>query len=508
MTFLFIVFYSADITLLFFFGLHSLLMVYLYRRNPEYCISDSGKMYNIKDKELPIVTVQLPIFNEYYVVERLIESITKLEYPKDSLEIQVLDDSTDETIRKAGALVKKYQSLGFDISHIHRTDRTGHKAGALENGMNLSKGKFIAIFDADFLPEPDFLLKTIPYFEDPNIGMVQTRWGHINQNYNILTKAQGYGIDGHFMIEQVARNANHLWMNFNGTAGIWRRACIEDSGGWEHDTLTEDFDLSYRAELKGWKFRYLKDVVCKAEIPSMISAYKSQQFRWCKGSTQTALKLLPRIISASLNWKIKGEAIVHLVNYTVCPLMVINILLTAPLLLLEFWSGFKFTDLPMTILFIAATMMSVGSVGPLIFYAYSQRELYPDWKSRLGFLPIMIMIGTGVSAINTKAWLEAILGIQSGFKRTPKLKIETTSDSWKERQKYRIPLDSIVFFELFMSLYCFFCVFISLMVDKIWIIGFMLVYGFGFLFVAVNTFLETYGTPEMELEKEVVTEIA
>ncbi len=509
-TSLFVLIYSTDIFLLFLFGLHSLLMVYLYRKNTQYCTSDPEKTFDISNPSLPLVTIQLPIYNEYYVVDRLIDSIVNLNYPINKLEIQVLDDSTDETVDKVKSIVQFYKDKGYLINHIHRKDRTGHKAGALELGMQVSSGEFIAIFDADFVPEPDFLLRTLPYFEEKEIGMVQTRWGHINQNYNVLTKAQGYGIDGHFMIEQVARNANHLWMNFNGTAGIWRKECIHSAGGWEHDTLTEDFDLSYRAELKGWKFRYLKDIVCKAEIPAMISAYKSQQFRWCKGSIQTAVKLLPKIWNAPLGWKVKGEAIIHLVNYSVCPLMVINILLTAPLLLMEYWTGFSFTDLPITILFIAATLLSIGSVGPLIFYAYSQREIYPDWKSRLGFLPIMIMIGTGVSIVNTRAWLEAVLGIKSGFKRTPKFKIESSEDNLKDRLKYQIPLDFHAVLELAMGLYCFFCVYISFVVGKPFIIGFMVVYGLGFLFVAINTIKESTWklSEKLSTGNETVSEIA
>jgi cellulose synthase/poly-beta-1,6-N-acetylglucosamine synthase-like glycosyltransferase len=467
-------------------------MVYLYQKNSEHCISNPDKALKLNESIFPIVTVQLPIYNEFYVVDRLVDSVIKLQYPKDKLEIQILDDSTDETVEKAYRIVQAFKEKGFDICHLHRKDRTGHKAGALEKGLEVSKGEFIAIFDADFLPESDFLLKTIPYFEDKGIGMVQTRWGHINQDYNLLTKAQGYGIDGHFMIEQVARNANNLWMNFNGTAGIWRKECIYDAGGWEHDTLTEDFDLSYRAELKNWKFRYFKDIVCKAEIPAMISAYKSQQFRWCKGSIQTAMKLLPTIWAHKLNWKVKGEAVIHLINYSVCPLMVLNILLTAPLLLLEFWSGFKITDIPVTILFITATFLSIGSVGPLVFYAYSQRELYPDWKSRLSFLPIMVMIGTGVSIVNTRAWMEAVLGVKSSFKRTPKLNIENSNDNLKERQKYSIPLDIHAVLELLMGVYCFFCVYLSIIVHKPFIIGFLIIYGAGFFFVSLNTIKESF----------------
>jgi len=321
--------YSLDIVVLFLFGLHCYLMIYLYRRNAEYCVSGEDEerepidLDRISSGSLPIVTVQLPIYNEYYVIDRLLKTTTALKWPKDRLEIQVLDDSTDNTRERARRLVEHYQNLGYDIHHIHRTVRTGHKAGALREGLDFCKGEFIAIFDADFMPTPEFLISTIPYFADDGIGMVQTRWGHINDDYSILTKAQSYGIDGHFMIEQVARNCNNLWMNFNGTGGIWRKRCIIEAGNWQSDTLTEDFDLSYRAELAGWRFRYFRDVVNPAELPATISAFKSQQFRWCKGSIQTALKLIPTILRSRFNWKIKGEAVVHLLNYSVHPLMLI-----------------------------------------------------------------------------------------------------------------------------------------------------------------------------------------
>ncbi|MCB1178986.1 MAG: glycosyltransferase [Leptospiraceae bacterium] len=509
-TILFVIIYTVDISLLFFFGVHSFIMVYLYRKNKEYCETDPARDYKVTDAKLPIVTVQLPIFNEYYVVDRLIESIIALDYPKDKLEIQVLDDSTDETVQKVAGIVKEYQKQGFDIVQLHRTNRKGHKAGALEEGMEVSRGEFIAIFDADFMPDPDFLLKTLPYFEEEGIGMVQTRWGHINQDYNILTKAQSYGIDGHFVIEQVARNSNNLWMNFNGTAGIWRKECIIDAGGWEHDTLTEDFDLSYRAELKGWRFRYFKNVVCKGEIPAMISAYKSQQFRWCKGSMQTALKLLPTIWNHKMPWKTKAEAIVHLLNYSVSPLMVINILLTGPVLLMEYWTGMKFTDLPLTLLFVTATLMSIGSAGPIVFYSYSQKEQYKNWKRRLVYLPILIMVGTGISVVNTRAWIEAIMGIPSGFKRTPKLRIEKTGDNLKDKLKYHMPLDLHSILEFGMGIYCLFCIYISFLVKKPLIVGFLIMYGSGFLFVAWNSIKEYLWKFQgsMEEARETSAEIA
>ncbi|WCL48750.1 cellulose synthase family protein [Leptospira sp. GIMC2001] len=484
--------YFIDIALLFYFGIHTYFMVYLYAKNKENCDSDPEKYFNPKlVKDYPIVTIQLPVYNEFYVIDRLIESTIAIKYPKSKLQIQVLDDSTDESKDKAFNLVKHYAKLGHWIEHIHRTKNHGYKAGALDEGMNRAQGEYIAIFDSDFVPDPEFLYKTLGYFEDPNIGMVQTRWGHLNQTFNLLTKAQSYGIDGHFMIEQVARNGSGLWMNFNGTAGIWRTSCIKDSGGWEHDTLTEDFDLSYRAEMKGWKFRYLKDVVCKAEIPATMNAYKSQQFRWCKGSIQTAVKLLPRIWKADLPRATKMEAITHLINYSVHPLMIVNILLTAPLLLLEYWAGIDFYALPMEVLGATAVVLSIGSIGPLVFYAYSQRELYKNWKRRLGFLPVMVMIGTGIAVVNTRAWLEAMLGIQSGFKRTPKLKIESSSDNVKDRILYSLPLDRHVVLEFFMGSYCLFCIFLSIVLGKPYILGFLSMYTIGFYFVAIQSVRES-----------------
>ena len=400
--------YAVDILLLFLFGLHTYLMVYLYRRNQKYCVTGQEPEHaavdleRVKPADLPAVTIQLPVFNEFYVVDRLIETTVALKWHSEKLEIQVLDDSTDETYDKIAGLVEYYRSMGHDIHHIHRTNRNGHKAGALREGLAVAKGEFVAVFDADFLPADDFLIKTVPYFHQPDIGMVQTRWGHINDDFSVLTRAQSMGIDGHFTIEQVARNCNNLWMNFNGTGGIWRRECIIDAGNWQSDTLTEDFDLSYRAELAGWHFRYFKDVVNPAELPATVSAYKSQQFRWCKGSIQTAVKLIPRILKADFNKKIKAEAIVHLLNYSVHPLMIINILFALPLLMMDYWAGFELYDLSLGVLFGAAAFLSVGTFGPSVFYIYSQRELYPDWKWKIVWLPFLMMIGTGIAVAYVK----------------------------------------------------------------------------------------------------------
>ncbi len=498
--------YSVDILLLFFFGLHSYLMVYLYRKNEKYCVTGQETPHaaidlaSVSARSLPAVTIQLPVYNEFYVVDRLIESTVAVRWPREKLEIQVLDDSTDETYDKIAGLVGYYRSLGHDIKHVHRTNRNGHKAGALREGLEVAKGEYVAVFDADFLPAEDFLVKTVPYFDEPDVGMVQTRWGHINDDFSLLTRAQSLGIDGHFMIEQVARNCNNLWMNFNGTGGIWRKTCIIDAGNWQSDTLTEDFDLSYRAELAGWKFRYFKDVVNPAELPATVSAFKSQQFRWCKGSMQTALKLIPRIMGSNFNSKIKAEAIIHLLNYSVHPLMIINIMLALPLLMMDYWSGFRFYDLSLAVLFGAAAFLSVGTFGPAVFYVYSQRELYPDWKFKILWLPALMMIGTGIAVANTRAWGEAILGIQSSFKRTPKYRIESRHDNLLDRMKYSLPFDWLVFLEIFMGLYCVVCIAASFLNNRLFVAPFMVLYAGGFFYIAFKGLRESVLRPRPALK--------
>src|SRR6266436_1205079 len=289
------------------YGWHRYYLVYLYMRN--------------RDKEprpgppldpLPVVTIQLPLYNEMYVAERLIEAVCRIDYPRDLLEIQVLDDSTDETRSIADRAVRRFAAQGTDIRYFHRADRSGYKAGALEAGLKVARGEFIGIFDADFIPTADFLTTLIPHFHNPKVGMVQARWGHINQNYSLLTKIQAILLDGHFILEHGGRNRGGRFFNFNGTAGIWRREAIADAGGWQHDTLTEDLDLSYRAQMKGWRFVFLQDVVAPAEIPVEMNAFKSQQHRWAKGSVQTCKKLLPRILASDLPLAIKTEATFHL----------------------------------------------------------------------------------------------------------------------------------------------------------------------------------------------------
>ncbi len=482
--------YFVDIVFLFYYGVHTYAMVHLYFKNKESAKTNPEQIKVLTKKmgKWPMVTVQLPMFNEYYVVERLIDSTIAMDYPKNRLEIQVVDDSTDETQELAKSKVAEYKAKGYNIKYVHRINRQGHKAGALREAMEKAKGEFIAIFDADFIPAPDFLRKTVPYFyESPKIGMVQTRWGHINADYSLLTKAQSIGIDGHFIIEQVARNGE-FWMNFNGTAGIWRRETIYDAGNWESDTLTEDFDLSYRAELKGWKFKYLSDIVNPAELPATVPAYKSQQFRWCKGSLQTAVKLTPRILKADIPWKVKAEAFTHMTNYSVHPLMILNILTTLPLLL--FQNRFESVSLP--ILFFIAVILSVGTFGPLSMYVVSMRELHPkDWYRRLFWLPFLMMIGTGIAINNTRAWVEALIGKQSAFIRTPKLKIETGKDKVVQRKKYSaVKVDKWVFAELGLAAYLGITMIVAAETGKAFVIPFLAIYAAGFLYVSFFTLFD------------------
>jgi cellulose synthase/poly-beta-1,6-N-acetylglucosamine synthase-like glycosyltransferase len=325
----------------------------------------------------PQVTIQLPIFNERYVVERLIQSVCRIDYPRELLEIQVLDDSTDDTVEIARAVVEKAKALGFDVVYLHRQERTGYKAGALREGLASAKGEFVAIFDADFVPTPDFLKETVPYFIEPDVGMVQTRWGHLNFNYSMLTRAQSMGIDGHFGVEQPARAWGGLFMNFNGTAGIWRKRAIEDAGGWQADTLTEDLDLSYRAQLKGWKMTFAPGVVCPAELPVVINAFKSQQHRWAKGSIQTAMKNVGKILRAEVPLLVKIQSFLHLTHYLVHPLMIIVVVTSIPMLYTRWFFVSLSYPLIVFVLFCLATF------GPSAMYVFSQRILYPERNVRV-----------------------------------------------------------------------------------------------------------------------------
>jgi len=387
-------------------------------------------------ESLPPVTIQLPLFNERYVVERLIDEVTKIEYPKHLLQIQVLDDSTDDTHEFAGALVERYRSLGFPIEYRHRTNREGYKAGALQEGLKTATGEFVAIFDADFIPPPDFLLRTINHFADPKVGVVQTRWSYLNRDYNFLTEVEAMLLDGHFILEHGARSRAGHFFNFNGTAGILRRATIDDAGGWQHDTLTEDSDLSYRAQLKGWRFVYMPGLDCPSELPVEIHGFQVQQSRWAKGLTQCAKKLLPSILRANIPFRVKLEAFLHLTPNISYPLMIVVSALMLPVMIVRFYMGpfqMVLIDFPL----IVASFWSISA-----FYVIAQRELYPkNWKRSLLMLPMLMAVGVGLTLINTRAVLEALLGVETGFVRTPKFAIEGTGARKTERdtkqKKYR-----------------------------------------------------------------------
>ena len=416
--------YFLVLIVLAFYGSHRYILLYKYYRNRSNRPAVPVEGLN----PLPRVTVQLPVYNERYVVERLIEEACGMQYPRELLEIQVLDDSTDDTAELARNCVERFERLGHPIRHLHRDNRAGYKAGALAEGLQVASGELIAIFDADFLPPSDFLENTLPYFADPGIGMVQTRWSYINRGYSVLTQVQAILLDGHFVFEHGARSRSGCFFNFNGTAGIWRRQAIEDAGGWQHDTLTEDTDLSYRAQLRGWKFLYLPDIECLSELPVEMNAFKTQQARWAKGLIQTGRKLLPTIWRSAVPWKIKVEAFFHLTANLCYPLMSVLAALILPAIIVRFYQGWfqmLYIDLP---LMIAAT----GSVST--FYLGSQRELFPgDWRHKLRFLPFILATGIGLTITNTCAVLEGLLGHQSEFVRTPKYRMEDRNGGSKMR---------------------------------------------------------------------------
>ncbi|NIO05338.1 MAG: glycosyltransferase [Proteobacteria bacterium] len=438
---------------------------------------------------LPRVTIQLPLFNERYVVERLLRGVATISYPKERLEIQILDDSIDDTVKIVQKAVQKYQNEGFDIVHLHRTDRRGYKAGALESGLARARGEFIAIFDADFIPPSDFLHKTLPYFTDSQVGMVQARWGHINRTYSLLTRVQSLGIDGHFGVEQPARSWGGLFMNFNGTAGVWRKTAIEDAGGWEHDTLTEDMDLSYRAQLKGWKLEFSPTMVCPAELPVQIHAFKAQQNRWAKGSIQTARKLLGRILRARIPWFVKLEAFLHLTHYMVHPLMLIVVLASLPMLFTQWF----YASLSYPIMFF--TLITLATCGPSSLYFYSQRLLYRDWLKNLKYLPLLVCLGTGIAVSNTKAVLEAFGRRTGTFVRTPKYDIWSRADDWR-RKIYRSPESLLSIAEFLMGCYALAALILFLTLGKYFISPFLVIYTLGFFTVFALSMSHSMGPEE------------
>lgn len=479
---IFLAVYFVVLALLAFYGAHRYHMAWLYFKHRK----DAPVLPpQPADGEVPHVTIQLPVFNERYVVERLIDTVCAIRYPREKLEIQVLDDSTDDTVDISRAAVARWAAQGVDITLLTRTDRTGYKAGALEAGMHVAKGDFIAIFDADFIPTEDFLERTVPYFADAKTGMVQARWDHINRRYSMLTQAQSILLDGHFIIEHTARNRSGRYFNFNGTAGIWRKRCIEDAGGWHHETLTEDLDLSYRAQLKGWQFVFLKDLLQPAEIPVEMNAFKAQQHRWAKGSIQVARKMLPTILRSDAPSKVKREAFIHLTNNVAYVLMVIMSIMLPFALQIRIdhgWYETMIIDLPF---FMGATV-SVCS-----FYLLCQIESgeRPWYKSVL-YLPVVLALGIGLAVNNTKATLEAMLGHESPFVRTPKLAAGAESVVRPKRRKYRGGKTILPWIELALGLVYTYTVIMCIQ-QGIWLaLPFMIIFQCGFLYTSLMSLLQ------------------
>jgi cellulose synthase/poly-beta-1,6-N-acetylglucosamine synthase-like glycosyltransferase len=437
------------------------------------------------EADLPRITVQLPLFNELYVVERLLKAVTEIDYPHDKLEIQVLDDSTDETEKVAEAVVAKYAAQGFDIHYIHRMDRTGFKAGALENGNKTAKGDLLAIFDADFVPKRDCLRKLVDFFTDPLVGCAQMRWSHINGRYNLLTRLQTIMLDGHFVVEQTTRNRTGGFFNFNGTAGIWRRQAIETSGGWQHDTLTEDTDLSFRAQLMGWKFVYLLDEEAPAEIPVEINAFKAQQRRWAKGVMQVGLKLYPRIWLAPLPFRVKLEMFFRLTGNISYPLMIVASFLQFPLLLVRYNQPFyhlMILDLP---------LLFFSSISVVLFYGSAVWYLDEKRTPRLLHLPLVMGLGIGLAFSNARAVLEALLGVKSEFVRTPKYRVEEASDATWKRKKYKRKRGLLPLLELSFAGYFLLAILYSTRLHMWGTIPFLLLFFFGFGYMGVMSLLQT-----------------
>jgi len=472
--------YFVVLILLASYGVHRYVLVYHYYKNRRNRTTEPAENF----EELPRITVQLPIFNEQFVIERLLDSVCQLKYPLKKLEIQVLDDSTDETQAVARGLVEHYAARGFPITYIHRDQRQGFKAGALASGLKTAKGEFIAIFDADFTPPEDFLLRTIHHFTDPTIGMVQTRWTHINRNYSFLTEVEAMLLDGHFVLEHSGRARSKVFFNFNGTAGVWRRAAIEDAGGWQHDTLTEDTDLSYRAQLKGWKFIYLQDVECPAELPVEMTAFKTQQARWAKGLIQTGKKILPKVLRSDQPFHVKLEACYHLSANLSYPLMIVLSVLLLPAMIIRFYQGWfqmLCIDLP---LFLASTF-SISS-----FYLVSQRELFPKtWPRALLYLPFLMALGVGLTITNTRAVLEALLGRQSAFARTPKYRVESKKDRVRDT-RYRKRLGWVPWAELLIGAYFACTVYYAIVNENYITVPFLLLFVIGYWYTGLMSLLQ------------------
>lgn len=479
--------YTVALLMIFMYALAQLNLLFNYLSSKRK--KNKNELFDFTNPdEIPFVTIQLPVYNEMYVMERLLDNIAKIDYPKDKLEIQVLDDSTDETIETTKDQINSIQATGLNIQHITRTDRTGFKAGALKEGLKIAKGEYIAIFDSDFLPEEDWLKRTIPYFKNPKIGVVQTRWGHINRNYSLLTKIQAFALDAHFTLEQVGRNSKGHFINFNGTAGVWRKTCIIDAGNWEGDTLTEDLDLSYRAQLKNWKFKYLEDVETPAELPIVISAARSQQFRWNKGGAENFKKMMWRVLkNQNISTKTKIHGLLHLLNST----MFLNILIVAILSIPMLYIKNEYAHLKSY--FIVMSFFIISTLIFFICYWFMYKNTYgggiKNFINYIGMFFLFFSIAMGFSLHNTIAVLEGHLGKKSEFVRTPKFNISKFKDNLKANKYIKRTVSVHVIFEGLLMLYFGFGMYSAFIVGDqggdfgLFPFHLMLFLGFGYVFI-------------------------
>lgn len=478
--------YSLALILIFMYALAQLNLLFNYlnsRKNNNDCSTFDFS----NSEEIPYVTIQLPVYNEFYVMERLLDNISEVDYPKDKLEIQVLDDSTDESFASTKIQIKQLKARGLDIQHITRENRAGFKAGALKEGLKTAKGEFIAIFDADFLPQKSWLKNTIPYFKDPEIGMVQTRWGHLNRNYSILTRVQAFALDAHFTLEQSGRNSKGHFINFNGTAGVWRRDCIIDAGNWEGDTLTEDLDLSYRAQLKNWKFKYLEEVETPAELPIVISAARSQQFRWNKGGAENFQKMAVRIVqNKSIPFKTKIHGLLHLLNST----MFLNILIVAVLSIPMLYIKNEYAHLKMY--FYVMSFFVISTIIFFICYWFMYKIMYGGgfkmFLKYTGMFFTFFSIAMGFSLHNSVAVLEGHFGKKSEFIRTPKFNLNSLKDNLKDNIYLTKNISPNVIIEGILMLYFAFGMYSAFVVGDqggdfgLFPFHLMLFLGFGYVF--------------------------
>jgi cellulose synthase/poly-beta-1,6-N-acetylglucosamine synthase-like glycosyltransferase len=482
--------YLVAVVLVALYGANALLLAALYLRRRRQPTSPA-----LEPEVWPTVTVQLPIYNELYVVERLIDAIGRLDYPRDRLQVQVLDDSTDETTRLAEAWVASHRAQGLEIELVHRQSRSGFKAGALANGLQTAQGELIAVFDADFVPPSGFLKQTVPHLvANPRLGFVQTRWGYLNAGYSAMTRAQTLALDEHFVVEHMGRNRSGLLMNFNGTAGVWRRAAIEGAGGWQSDTLTEDVDLSFRAQLAGWQALYLPEVEAPAELPPQMAAFKRQQARWATGAAQCLIKLAGSLWRGRLSdssqasagqveddasgrgqaqaipWRARLEGLLHLSVWFAHPMSLVLLVLTLPMLLGRITLTFNLTIFWLVIL------------GPIVANALSQQHLYPDWGRRMTYMPVLALLGTGLALSNTLAIARGLIGRSLPFRRTPKFRVEGRGDHWVSNS-YALPFEWVTVGELALAVYGLALVGVALTVGNYFAVPFLLLYvgGYGYI---------------------------